>query len=214
MKIAYVDGFKIRQTLDTDFNVIHEHEDDPTQYSPKFYIPRGEVWIDHRYKKEAKYLLKIELDWFGAKSGSYHEARKRAIERVRALGRPPAFIKKTTRQKGLNIRYVDGAIIRKYLDPQFYCGGHELVYEYVPINEIWIDVAMDPRDWPHILLHEITERGLMAKGMAYDPAHEFATATERLSRRDCGGIYPGEPGYPRGLKHADFLKKYVKSYSK
>lgn len=213
MRIAYVDGYKIRQTLDTDFNVIHLSGDDATQYSPKFYIPEDQVWIDHRFRTETEYLLEVELDWFGKKNGSYQEIRKLAQERVRKLGPPPKYVVRSSRKEDIRIRYVDGAVVRRYLDPEFVCGGHDLVYEYVPKNEIWIDSHMDKRDFKHVLLHETTERKLMSQGMDYDPAHEFATATERLSRREDGGLYPGEPGYRRGLSPAAFIKQFIISYA-
>jgi len=213
MRIAFVDGYRIRQTLDTDFNVIHVHEDDPTQYSPKFYIPRGEVWIDSRFKREAKYLLKVELEWLGDNRVPYHELRKRVDERVQKLGKPPKFVKRSAKRDGLTVRYVDGSIVRRFLDPEFVCGGHDLVYGYIPKKEVWIDALMDPRDISPVLLHETTERGLMAKGTPYDAAHEFATATERLARRNHGALYPGEPGYERGLTKTEFSRLYVKSYA-
>lgn len=213
MKIAYVDGYKIRQTLDTDFNVIHTHAEDPTQYSPKFYIPDDEIWIDLKFKKETAHLLKVELDWFGKKTGSYHEMRKQALKKVQTNDKPPKFVIKSQKKDGMTIRYVNGSIVRKYIDPEFICGGHDLVYEYVPKNEIWIDSFHDKRDYPHILLHEMTERNLMSAGMSYDSAHEFATAAERLSRRAAGGIYPGDEGYKRGLTKTQFLQQYIKSYA-
>ncbi len=212
MKIAYVDGYKIRQTLDTDFGAIHSHSVKPTQYSPKFFIPKGETWIDHRFKKETAFLLKEEA-WYKSITQSYHLARKRRMEELSKAGAPPAFIRRKTRAQGLNVMYVDGAIIRKHLDFEFVCGGHDLVYDYIPTKTIWVDVTMDPRDLPPVLLHEMTERELMAQGMKYESAHEFATATERLMRRAQGGIYQGDPGYPLGLTQKQFIKKYVKSYA-
>lgn len=212
MRIAYVDGYKIRQTLDTDFGAIHSHSTNPTQYSPKFYIPKGEVWIDHRFKKETEFLLKEDA-WYRSITKNYHLARKNRMEKLRQTGEPPAFIKRKTRTQGLNIVYVDGAVIRQYLDFEFVCGGHDLVYDYIPAKTIWLDVTMDPRDLPPTLLHEMTERELMAKGMKYESAHEFATATERLMRRAHGGLYQGDPGYPLGLTQERFIKKYVKCYA-
>lgn len=213
MKVAFVDAYKIRQTLDTDFNVIHTHETDPTQYSPKFYIPKGEVWIDHRFKKEAKYLLKVELDWFAAKNGPYHELREKVNALVRKNGKPPKFIRKSSKKDDLMIRYVDGSIIRRYIDPQFVCGGHGLVYDYVPKGEIWVDVLMDKRDIGPVTTHEITEYRLMQDGLDYDRAHDFATVAEKIVRMEHGAKYPGEPGYERGLTKKEFVDKYVKSYA-
>jgi len=211
MKIAYVDGYKIRQTLDTDFGAIHSHSVIPTQYSPKFYIPEGQTWIDHRFKKETAFLLKEDA-WYRSIKKNYHLERRRRMEKMRQFEEPAAFVKRKTRSKGLSVLYVDGSVIRQHIDFEFVCGGHDLVYDYIPEKTIWLDVTMDPRDLPHVLLHEMTERKLMSQGKIYEVAHEFATAYEREARRKTGGIYQGDPGYPLGLTKQQFLNKYVKKY--
>ncbi len=211
MRIAYVDGYKIHQTLDTDFGAIHSHSVIPTQYSPKFYIPEGEIWIDHRYKKETEFLLKEE-EWYRSILKNYHQERRRRILAMRLEGPAPDFIISKTRQRGLNVIHVDGAIVRQHLDFEFVSGGHDLVYDYIPAKTVWLDASMDTRDIPHVLLHEMKERELMAQGKSYEVAHEFATAYEREARRQAGGIYQGDPGYPLGLSHDQFIKKYVKKY--
>jgi len=213
MRIAYVDGYKIRQTLDTDFNVIHRHEDNPTRYSPKFYIPRGQIWIDNKFKSETKSLVKAEKFWFEAKGMTYQAARKKLCRDFTQKGTPPNFIGKTQKKNGLTVHFVDGSTVRRFLDPRFVCGGHDKVYDYVPRNQVWIDALMNRRDLPHVLLHEITERRLMAKGMSYEAAHEFATAEERLSRRKAGGRYPGDEGYKVEQDASAWLKKFILAYA-
>ena len=106
---------------------------------------------------------------------------------------------------------VDGSIVRRYLDPEFILGGHDLVYSYVPANTIWLDAHMDPREMPYILLHEETERRLMSQKESYDFAHEIATVTDKEARRrGCKAKYPGDADYPwRGLSNQEILKKYV-----
>ena len=47
MRIKYVDGYKIRQELDVDFNVIHFRHTNPAFFISKWYIPVGEIWLDH-----------------------------------------------------------------------------------------------------------------------------------------------------------------------
>jgi hypothetical protein len=167
LKIKYVDGYKIRQTLDPDFNIIHYNNPKSGAFESKFYIPRDEIWVDRRFKDEI------------------------SLKRKRGR-RPKNFVIKTEKRNGLKIEYVDGRMIREYIDPEFVMGGHDLVYKYIPPKTIWIDNRLDPRDIPHILVHELYERKLMSQGKNYDNAHDYATAAEKESRRKAGGKYIGD----------------------
>lgn len=216
MKIVYVDGFKIRNTLDDNFGIIHQHSSEICYFSPNFYIPKGEWWIDHRFKKETEFLIRVE------KYGETHPYKKRRKEEtaekarafLKALCAPPPIpkfeIKKNKRGR-LSIVRVDGSIVRKYIDPEFIFGGHDLVYSYVPTNTIWLDINMDPAELPYILLHEAVERRLMAQKKTYDVAHEYATVADKEARRKDGAAkYPGDADYPwRGLSSKQIIKKYV-----
>ncbi|MDZ4385043.1 MAG: hypothetical protein U0944_01355, partial [Candidatus Moranbacteria bacterium] len=89
-----------------------------------------------------------------------------------------------------------GREVRAKLDPDFFLGGHNLVYGYVPKNEIWIDDAQDGREIKYTLLHELHEAKLMEKGTSYDNAHDFSLATEKAARRNDGfGHYPKDSGF-------------------
>ncbi len=192
MQIRYVNGFLIRNTLDDDFGIIHEPTQDISHFATKFYIPEGEVWIDHCFKDEEKFLLDLE---------SY-----------KVSGEPaPNYVIKSEMIDGLNVKDVDGALVRQYLDPEFIFGGHDLVYpSYIPAGEIWLDNKMDPSEREFILLHEQVERELMSKGKSYDVAHEFATVSDKELRRARGvGCYPGDANYPwRDLSNEEIIKKY------
>ena len=216
MKVVYIDGFKIRNTLDDDFGIIHQHSAGIGYYSPKFYIPQGEWWIDRRYKKETEFLIQVEE--YGAthpyKKINPHDTADKARASLAALCAPPPvprFEIKKKKSGRLIIVQVDGSIVRRYLDPEFILGGHDLVYSYVPANTIWLDAHMDPREMPYILLHEETERRLMSQKESYDFAHEIATVTDKEARRrGCKAKYPGDADYPwRGLSNQEILKKYV-----
>lgn len=186
MELKYVDGYKIRQTLDTDFNVIHYYKSDSSSADSKFYIPEGEIWLDSCFKDEEDFLKKLLLEDL-----TKEEAKKLCKE-----GPIPNFILREENKDNIKVQYVDGKIIREYLFPFFMMGGHDLVYSFVPSNTIWIDDKIDKRDIPHVLLHESTERKLMSEGKTYDVAHDFATAAEKESRRTDGGTYIGDVNYP------------------
>lgn len=194
LKLVYVDGYKIRQNLDPNFSVIHFNNPDWAVFDSKWYIPKGEIWFDHRFKGEEDFLKKILL-----KISSRSEARK-FIKK----GRPKNFILKEEVQGKTKIQCVDGKTVREYLDPEFVLGGHDLIYSYIPEKTIWLDNRMDQRDISHLLVHEMTERKLMVEGKSYDIAHDYATAAEKESRRKAGGKYIGDVNY----KGKFSLKKY------
>lgn len=95
-------------------------------------------------------------------------------------------IKKREKIGALTVNYVDGSEVRKKLDPYFMLGGHDLIYAYIPKNNIWIDLRVHPKDLKYTLIHEMDERARMSKGMAYHDAHDFAIAAERAARRKDG----------------------------
>lgn len=202
MKIFYVDGFQIRNTLDSDFGLIDQFSDQIADPYPKFYIPKGEVWIDQPFHKETDFLLQVENFYTDpanfetikhAKSQSkLFDEKRNFLKKLCSPPPVPDYIQKKETRDGLSVVYVDGSIIRKFIDPEFSFGGHDLVYSYIPKSEVWIDSLMDIREFPYVILHEITERQLMEKdGKSYDIAHEMATVAERETRiKDGLGMYP------------------------
>lgn len=187
MKIKYINGFKIRNTIDPDFGVIG---------SSKFfnYIPKNEIWFDKRYKKEEKHFLKIHLCEIKlAKKSPYEKARKIIQKRFMQKTKDkkiPNFRVKKSKYNGYTISYVDGKIIRKYVDPKFILGMHCFVkrnYEKLFFkNQIWIDILQDKREYKFTLIHEYNEAELMKKGMNYNDAHDFSLAIEKIARRKDG----------------------------
>ncbi len=87
---------------------------------------------------------------------------------------------------------VDGKVVREVLDLEFVQGGHEFVYTYVPVNEVWLDNDLSTEEWSHVLLHEIVERNLMAKGTTYGRAHVVALRREKEAR--LAGLVPPQQG--------------------
>jgi hypothetical protein len=88
---------------------------------------------------------------------------------------------------------VDSNWVRANLSVVFGLGGHGLVHEFIPMDEIW--VAKQHNEWnvedfrvtrplvkeeefDSIVLHEITEFKLMAKGLSFYNSHSKANDAE------------------------------------
>lgn len=185
-KIRIVDGFKIRNTIDVDFSVIGDHNLYP-------YIGRGEIWFDRAFIKEKDFFIRLfrERSLLTKKFG-YEKAKEilrakwcldaawhdNSLKRIR--------LKIVRREKFLTIFLVDGGVVRKTLDPNFCFGGHWKIYKYIPKNEVWIDSAVLPGERKYVIIHEMHELKLMKKGMNYNNAHDFASASEKAARRNDG----------------------------
>jgi hypothetical protein len=86
---------------------------------------------------------------------------------------------------GFQVWCVDGAVVRRSIDPEFLYGGNGQRYPYVPAREIWIDHAIAAEEFNYTVAHELSEREAMAReGMTYDHAHERALVVERRMRLD------------------------------
>lgn len=90
----------------------------------------------------------------------------------------------------LAVFLVDGAWVRKNYNVDFVYGGHDLVYNFIPKREIWLDSSVEVKERPFTLLHELYERHRMdSLGETYDVAHEFAAALEKKYRKDQTGLH-------------------------
>ena len=199
--VKYVNGFLIRNTLDLDFSLLHEYGKGIAAIHNKYYIPKDEIWIDAPFRKETQFLLKLEGFYKSSeinKELTENESlkgpfdQKRAVLKKLCLPPPiPNYVIKKEQNKSIKLVYVDGSIVRRYLDPDFSFGGHEFVYSYIAKGEIWIDFLMDKKEIPYAVLHETTERSLMQKGgKDYNIAHDYANVTEKEARiRDGYGSY-------------------------
>ena len=88
------------------------------------------------------------------------------------------------KREGLDIWIVDGSLIRRKIVSEFLYGGNDRVYNFIPEGEIWIDGSIDPMEAEYTIKHEIVERNLMIKGLAYDEAHKIATDEEMKLREE------------------------------
>ncbi len=79
----------------------------------------------------------------------------------------------------VNIYLIKGEIVRDLYKTDYVEGGHAYVYEWIPLEEIWIDVDVPSDEIPVVILHEFTERTLMKyKKFPYVRAHEAASKVE------------------------------------
>ncbi len=87
----------------------------------------------------------------------------------------------------VNGEYVRSELSKEFPDAvNFTQGAHDLVADYIPTNEIWVDNSLDtPEDRKATLLHELREYRAMKKGMGYQEAHEsVANPIEREARHN------------------------------
>lgn len=188
-KIKYLDGLKIRNTLDVDFGVIGSSK----IYN---YIPEGEIWLDKLYIKEKEHFLKIHLAELKLMERmSYEQARKIIEKKFVETGKTPDFVVKQKKYKEFILKYLDGRIVRKFIDPKFILGchgsglGRHKLSKYIKNNEIWLDIRQDKKELRYTLIHEYEEAKLMKKGMKYQDAHDFALVYEKIARRKDGAKY-------------------------
>ena len=192
-KVLEVDGNSIRNNLDVDFTNFGQH------YRWKF-IPNYEFWVDRESDPgELWFFIKHMLmeHHLMRKGLSYEEAldvADKAEQKERNLSNKNLAYKhnsdKTLGVKkillkninDLSVWLVDGELVRDWWNVDFTEGGHDLVYEFIPPNEIWIDDDLDLEEQDFVILHEITERNLMFKGCPYHKAHQVALKTEYQKR--------------------------------
>ncbi len=189
-----VDGKYIRSNLDEEFTNFGQH------YRFKF-IPKNEFWIDKErgVGDEEKYYtdhLLVE-NRLMAKGWSYDRAIERADLIERGERKKSDIIKNVKKQnliikvhrkllkfysKKISVWVVNGKLVRDLFYIDFTEGGHDKVYPFIPPNELWIDDDLSLRERKFILLHELHERKLMAKGWSYDRAHHDSSIIEYFCR--------------------------------
>lgn len=193
-KVWLVDGKYIRDNIDEEFTNFGQH------YQFDF-IPKNEFWIDKEGSPgERKIYIEIMLmmNKF-MKQGMDHEE---AVEKVNAFEKDKREKTKLIQEvvngnskdivnsvhikllkeysKYLDVWIVNGEAVRGLFFLDFTQGGHHYVYPFVPKNEVWIDDDIRESEIKFVLLHELHERRLMAKGGKY--IHEDLRANDAHSR--------------------------------
>lgn len=194
--VYIVDGKYIRNEINEEFTNFGIY--------PRFkFIPKKEFWIDKEYGKveDIKFYLKNLLieEELMKKGMDYDSAFERGdkaemefrkkYNKMRKLSRDIVLkklhLKIFEKYKGkMKIWIVDGSLVRDYFFIDFTEGGHDLVYKFVPKNEVWIDDDLNPRERDFVILHEIHERNLMKKGMDYNSAHNSSSKIEHHCRKN------------------------------
>jgi hypothetical protein len=192
-QVWIVDGAYIRGHIDEEFTNFGQHYRYP-------YIPEKEFWIDKEAEHDERAFfiehLLIEHDLM-AKGASYAEAITEADRVERKERRRAGDIRKVTNhgkelpdpnavherlwkklENGVSVWIVNGRLVRSAFDIDFTAGGHDHVYEFVPNGEVWIDDAIEEKERGFVLLHELHERNLMAKGWPYSKAHNDSSHME------------------------------------
>lgn len=194
--IWLVDGNQIRRDLEKEFTNFGQHFHFP-------FIPEDEFWIDQEAVPDERrfFIDHLLVEWQLMKKGySYSLASKIAdakehSERERthdykkiAAKKNEVQVKKVRRRllkklkNGISIWLVDGRLVRSLFKIDFTEGGHDLIYHFVAKNEVWLDNDLIAEERPYIIFHELFERSLMAKGLAYSKAHRKASQLEWQTR--------------------------------
>lgn len=195
-----VDGKYIRDRMNEEFTNYGQH------YLFDF-IPKNEFWIDKEgVPGEEKYYIDsmLVMNRLLAKGVSHAEAVRKAdaIERrerskskllkeeIKLKKQKDEIVKKVHKKllkefsnEKIKVWVVDGELVRDLFFIDFTEGGHNKIYPFIPLNEVWIDNDVDSKERKFVLLHEVHERDLMTRGMDYDSAHKKSSEIEYFCRR-------------------------------
>ena len=196
ISIWIVDGSYIRTNLDEEFTNFGQHY--------RFtYIPKDEFWLDQEAGSDEQniYIDHLLVEYRLMEKGvPYDQALDAADKAERAERKKAGYAKKMTKGGNLpdasqvhirlwkkletlvRVWIVDGKLVRSIFDIDFTEGGHDYVYEFVPLNEVWIDNDVEETERPYVLVHELHERNLMAQGWDYSRAHADASQLEHYCR--------------------------------
>lgn len=198
-EVWLVDGKHIREHLDMEFTNFGHH------YRFNF-IPENELWIDQEKVpgEEEFYINHLLAEHrLMAQGVPYKDALRKAgiaekKQRSKAIfsGKtlPPnckkedyipwihkKLLKEYSRQ--MNTWIVDGELVRGIFFIDFTEGGHDKVYDFIPLGEVWIDDDLAETEIKFVVLHELHERALMMQGLKYPEAHKRASQAEYYCRQ-------------------------------
>jgi hypothetical protein len=195
--IYIVDGKYIRGHIDEEFSNFGQH------YRFKF-IPENEIWlateadqneraffIDHAITERRLMADGMPYSRALGKADRAEKAERRragdirkATPRGRKTSDPAAMHKHLWKKLkgGVDVWIVKGRLVRSAFFTDFTAGGHEYVYDFVPAGEVWIDDDIQDDERRFVVLHELHERKLMARGMPYDRAHALSSRMELRCR--------------------------------
>lgn len=193
-----VNGEYIRENINEEFTNYGQH------YLFEF-IPTKELWIDKECKEgDAAYYVDsmIVMHRLIAEGISHKRAvsiADKIEKRERAKSELLLKIKKKIKHKKelldrihrkllkeysgeVKVWVVDGELVRDLFFLDFTEGRHDLIYHFVPKNEVWIDDDISKKELKFVLLHELHERNLMLRGWTYDLRDERGPV-ERINKK-------------------------------
>lgn len=198
-KVWIVNGKYVRDNLDIEFTNYGNN----SQFK---FIPADEFWIDkERNPGEEEYFIKsmLVMNRLLSKGIKSKDAVK-IVNRIEKMERSKSKLisheiksrkgKKDSIKKihkelikeysvgKIKVWIVNGELVRGIFFLDFTEGGHDKVYKFIPRNQIWIDDDLDYSEIRFVLLHEIHERNLMARGMRYNDAHKLSSELEYYCR--------------------------------
>jgi hypothetical protein len=220
--IWVVDGALIRKELDAEFTNFGHH----FSFS---YIPSNEFWLDVETNLDERefFIIHLFAEWKMQKKGASHRearflanqkeaaARRKGGDLLNVLGKKSyplmSRIHKKLLQKigDLSVWQVSGRLVRSVFDLDFTAGGHDYVYSYVPDNEIWIDDDVSDAELLYVVLHELSERRFMSKGMNYDWDNFIPYGSEFMRVHD-DAHYRSSAIEQKARNDAAYLKKKLK----
>jgi len=129
------------------------------------------------------------------------EIQSRASKKDKSFILSGKWKKYIRKQEGYKIFEVDGKWLRNNICVYFDHGGHGFVYEFIPLNEIWINShhfnegkseisncsckvktknqKVSKKFFDSTVIHEIKEYEEMKKGKPYWEAHQIALKAEK-----------------------------------
>lgn len=192
-----VDGGYIRKHINENFVEYDSH-------LYKTFIPKKEFWIDietnpHEHPFFITHLLtehRLIENGINKEKASLRARQAEKKERLKHIRRSLPFKGKRnekliqkihtdllqTYSDHVKIWLIDGRAVRDYFFLDYAEGGHDLVYDFIPEKEIWIENILSPLERKFIMLHELHERFLMSKGFDYPHAHHGALIVEDYFR--------------------------------
>jgi hypothetical protein len=196
-QVWIVDGSYIRGHMDEEFTNFGQHYRFP-------YIPENEFWIDKEAQHDEHHFFVEHLlveNRLMAQGMLYEQAIVEADRAERKERRRAGDLRQVTHggqalpdptsvherlwkklENGISVWIVNGRLVRSIFDIDYTEGGHDYVYEFVPHDEVWIDDAIVEMERGYVLLHELHERNLMAKGWPYSKAHADSSRIEYRCR--------------------------------
>ncbi|MDE1925401.1 MAG: hypothetical protein KGH79_04485 [Patescibacteria group bacterium] len=199
-----VNGALVRKELDENFTEYDHH-------SRFHFIPEKEFWIDDEMspKEYALYIRRLlkEVEFIrngmsprdaAQQADTFEEQERQKGARIKKIlnSQNQDVIREKIRKKKITeygdavaLWLVDGDLVRSTYSVEYSEGGHDIVYSWIPKNEIWIEESLKPEERDFIILHELHERYLMAsKKMTYADAHHGATIVEDHYRERREGL--------------------------